>query len=176
MSLIHDIQAACGLAVARVFASRRKWTLALLAGLWAGSVSAQFVPVYSNRGSPDFQGFNRILKEQRFLETMAQGASATFEVPRPVAITVGECGQVNAFYRKYQDGRGQVVLCYELIKQIHTQHAAAVSRGAKLPPGTDGGAFAFIFLHEIGHALIDQLRMPFLGREEDVRCPLRFAT
>jgi len=140
----------------------------LLAILASGLVHAQsFVPVYAANVSAQHQALDAQLRRSGFLERLAWASSQLFDTPRPIALSVGECGTANAFYRSLPDGRGQVVLCYELLTQLEIERREAVRRGARLPNNIVGGAVAFILMHEIGHALVHQLNIPTLGGEED---------
>lgn len=78
-----------------------------------------------------------------------------------------ECGTVNAFYDRKVSA---VFLCYEMIDSL-TKMGQALSKGASDPKALTiefvRDNLRFILLHESGHALIDQLDMPAVGREED---------
>ena len=96
-----------------------------------------------------------------------RGVDGTFVMPRPLKLVTAECQQVNAFY---SPDKAEVVLCYEMIDAI-LSHASAIAEQKEL-----GREFVseylmsnlrFIVLHELGHALIDQLDLNVTGREED---------
>ncbi len=79
----------------------------------------------------------------------------TFVFPKgDVSATFGDCGRADAFY---QTGTRQIGMCYELFADLASKFSIADSVDV----------FRFIFLHELGHALIDQFDLPILGREED---------
>ncbi len=101
------------------------------------------------------------LKAERWLERM-QAVFQTFRLPRPVALKIESCGEVDASF-----SRGTVGLCYEylhvVMRRIESgQLAAWVTPGEAL-----AGAFVDVVLHEFSHALVEQLRLPVLGREEE---------
>jgi hypothetical protein len=147
----------------------RHATFMLLSLGYAASVAAQpFVPAYEMKGSPAFQAFNQALKEDRVLDALAADASAVFELPRPVTVTVAECGgKTNAHYRRLPGRPPEIRLCFELFAQVAQWHADAIASGKTPPPGADSGALSFIFMHEVGHALVDQLRLELPGDAED---------
>lgn len=130
-------------------------------------VAQSFLPAYEMKGSPAFQTFNQALKQDRFLEELAARASAVFELPRPVTVTVIECGRPNAHYRRNPLGGGEIRLCFELFAQIAEMHAQAVASARRPPPNADQGALGFIFMHEVGHAVLDQLQVSLPGTLED---------
>lgn len=79
----------------------------------------------------------------------------TFIFPKgDVSATFGDCGRADAFY---QTGTRQIGMCYELFADLASKFSIEDSVNV----------FRFIFLHELGHALIDQFDLPILGREED---------
>ena len=99
------------------------------------------------------------LRKEQTLESLATTFSEYLQLPHPVHLALGECGVSNAFYDPKEV---RVVFCYELLVEL-------ASLTAKEPDQEElfGGAFAFILTHEIGHAIIDGLKLPVLGREED---------
>ncbi|HID99066.1 MAG TPA: hypothetical protein EYP59_02100 [Thiotrichaceae bacterium] len=72
-----------------------------------------------------------------------------------ILISFEDCGAVNAFY---DPQNVKMIMCYELFKAFLNFYGNAES-AAK--------AYFFVFFHELGHALIDQLDLPVLGKEED---------
>lgn len=95
------------------------------------------------------------------------GLDGMLVFPRPLRYVAAQCGMVNAFYTK---DKGAVVLCYELIDSI-TKMGSALAKGASDPKALTvefvRNNLRFILLHESGHALIDLLDLPAVGREED---------
>lgn len=90
-----------------------------------------------------------------------------FVLPRQLNYSAEECGTVNAFYNP---GDSFIVLCYEMIDSLYTM-AEGLSKGMKDPKKFIAEFIRdnvrFILLHETGHALIDMLKLPAVGREED---------
>ena len=103
----------------------------------------------------------RSLAGSGVFEGMAQAVTSVVALPADLEAVFKECGVANAFY-----GDGQIVMCYEffdLFVEIFlglTEDPQSVQQGVF----STGG---FFFLHEIGHALVDQLEIPITGREED---------
>ena len=81
-------------------------------------------------------------------------------------VVAAECGESNAFYTASTD---EVVLCYELVKDSldkGKKHARQEKLGQDFVDGYFLSAMRMTVLHELGHALIDQLDLPITGREE----------
>jgi hypothetical protein len=87
-------------------------------------------------------------------------------LPGPLHLITAECKQTNAFY---SPTKNELVLCYEMIEML-------IKVGASIGEQNQDDGFSarflmantrFIMLHEFGHALIDMLKLPSTGREED---------
>jgi Putative metallopeptidase len=85
-------------------------------------------------------------------------------LPRDVAVEIKDCGVVNAFYHPRTHS---ISMCHEL-----TNHLIALFKKAGL--SDKKAAYKaelvniFIFYHESGHMLINELNLPITGKEEDV--------
>jgi hypothetical protein len=103
------------------------------------------------------------LQALRILERLSEFLSP-LRLPRPLTLKVQGCdGQVNAYY-----WRDQILVCYEYFNFLLN-----VAPEMPTPEGLTrhealAGMTADVFLHETGHAVLDMLQVPFLGREEDV--------
>jgi peptidoglycan hydrolase-like protein with peptidoglycan-binding domain len=95
------------------------------------------------------------------------GLDGMVVTPRPLRYATAQCGGVNAFYSPKMSA---VVLCYEMIDSL-TKIGAALAKGASDPKALTvefvRDNIRFILLHESGHAMIDMLDLPAVGREED---------
>ena len=102
------------------------------------------------------------LRERRILELLRILLSP-LRLPRPLTLEVKGCdGKVDAYY-----GDDVATVCYEYVEHIQ-QHAPKVGTpGGLTPADAMVGAIVDTFLHEVGHAVIDMLEIPVLGREED---------
>lgn len=102
------------------------------------------------------------VRETGLLEGYAEVLNARISVPGEIALVFDGCGEANAFF----DAETRtVVMCYELLEAFAGifENLPEAEREQALLGATD-----FIFYHEVGHALIDVLDLPALGREEDV--------
>ena len=109
--------------------------------------------------NPSLQQIATTLKSARVLEAFAATSDRYFDLPKPVRISLNQCNAVNAFYES--DPR-QITLCYELLLDL-AKRLDGQPRSDELFFGT----LVFVTSHELGHALINVLDLPVLGREED---------
>lgn len=129
--------------------------------------SAQsFVGKYGPVKSPQFISAHQNLQRIEFLEKLASALSQLITLPHTVVLSIGECGAPNAFYMPKQKA---IVLCHELMAQLAQgmqRDFARVASSAEILESISGG-IVFILMHELGHALVHELDIPLLGREED---------
>ena len=97
------------------------------------------------------------------LRRIAKELNAAILVPQPVTLRYAECDEANAYY---DPAKREVTLCFELIEQLAEDFGAQLDDDAELAEAVSG-AYSFIVLHEVGHALVDVLKLPITGREED---------
>lgn len=97
------------------------------------------------------------------LRGIAKALNATIALPQTVTLRYAECEEANAYY---DTGAKTVTLCFELIEQLAEDFGAQLDDDAELAEAVTG-AYRFIVLHEVGHALVDVLKLPITGREED---------
>ncbi len=102
-------------------------------------------------------------QEQQILETLSR-VLGVVRMPRPVKLRIAPCdGVSNAWY---DDTDHTVTFCYEFIADMARNAPEAAQSGIALDEAVIG-PFTYFYLHEVGHALIDVLKLPVLGREED---------
>jgi hypothetical protein len=118
---------------------------------------------YSAVQNPQFAQINEQFRQQRVLEGIADDLNAAIAIPENVLITFKECGQPNAFWNPRDR---QIVMCYELMAQM-TEDFKPLARSEEDLGEKVGGALTFAFIHELGHCLIDVLKLASTGREED---------
>jgi len=125
-----------------------------------------FVGKYGPAKSPEFMPYRQSLQRIQFLEREAAFLSQIIRLPQQVVLSTGECGSENAFYHPKHKA---IVLCLELFAQIAKgiQRDFAHKASSEEIRSAVAGAYLFILMHEVGHALIHLLNLPVLGREED---------
>lgn len=95
---------------------------------------------------------------------MTQILNEIFILPHDIQITFTDCGEANAFYDSESQ---QIIVCYDLISYLSQILREFYKSDEELGEAVLGATF-FIFLHELGHTLIDVYDLPITGREEDV--------
>ena len=103
-----------------------------------------------------------LISEQAVYRTVAE-LKKQIALPAEIQVVFKECGDPDSYY--YDDSH-EIVICYELIDA----YSEVFSRTLKAKPARDEaakGAVVSMFLHEVGHALIDYWDLSITGREED---------
>ncbi len=130
----------------------------------SGDFIVEHIPVSNTR----YEKIAQQVTEERLLEKAASKLNRALSLPADITLRTKDCDQVNAFY---DPSDASVTMCFELMEHFY--------RSFKSIGASDEQAYAkmfdavqFVFLHEIGHALIDQLNLPVAGNEEDAadRC------
>lgn len=127
-----------------------------------------FVVESTDVENPNFEGVHREITRAKVLEKAADKLNRTLILPHDITLRTKDCGTVNAFY----DPRDKsITFCYELMAHLYNLYR---SDGASESEANEqmGKAVNFIFLHELGHALIDSYELPITANEEDAadRC------
>ena len=118
--------------------------------------------------NPNFEGIHREITEQKVLEKAADKLNRTLILPHDITLRTKDCGEVNAFY----DPRDKsITFCYELMFHLFSVYKSAGDTDAEANTRMNK-AINLIFLHELGHALIDSYELPIPANEEDAadRC------
>lgn len=125
-----------------------------------------FITEYPAVNSPVHEIWRSGMKDGKLLEQLANGMNDLVAIPGIVTIELRECGQVNAFYRSVGGPLAEIVMCYELLDDMQ-QVFSPYYPDPKMMSQMVMGAWMFVILHELGHALIHQLDLPITGKEED---------
>ena len=95
---------------------------------------------------------------------MASTLGELLLLPHDISAVFRNCGEANAYY----DPSTRVVgLCYELFVWFDKLFSVAGTLSEEEIAESVVGVGLFVFLHEVGHALIDILDIPTTGKEED---------
>ena len=108
-----------------------------------------------------YAGWEAYVRRTRLLEGYADYLNDWIALPERVALMFAVCGGADAFY---EPETRTITLCYELLDAF-TQAFGELPEEEREQVVL--GATDFIMYHEVGHALIDLLDLPTLGREED---------
>lgn len=122
--------------------------------------SNQIKVAYGETRTPSQAVLAALLKQHRALEKL-QEIFSPLKLPAQVTLRTADCqGSVNAWYYS-----GSVIVCYEYLEQIRRHlpdEEGPVARSDAII-----GQFFYVFAHEMGHAVFDQLSVPVFGRRED---------
>lgn len=130
---------------------------------FAGIQQRGFRVAYAKSDDAQHDQFRQVFEEHKVFELVAQGLNQTIRMPRTVDIQLVDCGIVNAFY---DPNNSRIIVCYELLTYFVGIFKGNVANDDQLGQAVIG-ATLFGFYHELGHALIHQLDLPAMGREED---------
>lgn len=130
------------------------------AGVLGGTAdeSGRFMAHYGPANA-DFEDFRAGLIANRFLDTIATRLNDSLRIPSNIVLETAHCPEPNA---SYSPESRRVTLCYELFRSLSDRFSSHAG-GDYLVTGT----VMFALMHELGHALVDVLRLPITGREED---------
>jgi Putative metallopeptidase len=109
-------------------------------------------------------------KNPGHLATLPKQFEKTLKFPRSLPVYFTDYGAINA---AYNPGKHNITMGYEFYAfafEIFVKAGYDAMEARQLADDS----FAFVFLHEFGHAVIGELKLPVTGREED--CADEFAT
>lgn len=118
--------------------------------------------------NPRYEKIDQEIREDKTLEKAADQLNRELSLPNDIYLRAKDCKEINAYY----DPRDQsVTVCYELMEYYFSAFKSAGYSDEKAYENMFD-AVRFAFLHEIGHALIDNYKLPIMGNEEDAadRC------
>lgn len=84
-------------------------------------------------------------------------------LPFDIQVVFEECGDADAYYDKYTH---EITVCYELVETYYYLFPRRLNQRTARNEAAKSATVS-IFLHELGHALIDAWELPITGREED---------
>ncbi|MEZ5423658.1 MAG: DUF4344 domain-containing metallopeptidase [Pyrinomonadaceae bacterium] len=118
--------------------------------------------------SAKFAELDRQVRYAKLLEKAADKLNAALAPPRDVILRTAECGRANAFYTPKEPS---VTVCFELMDHFYKVFRSSGESSVEAY-NQMFDAVRFVFLHEVGHALIDLYSLPITGNEEDAadRC------
>ena len=119
-----------------------------------------FKLVVEKPDDPQFNEIYELIKREDVLQKFINEMNARIDFPGEITIKITECDEDNAFY--YPED-ATICICYEFLQRtLALQDEEKISKRDKLLNAT-----AFTFLHEMGHAIVDKLKIPITGKEEN---------
>ncbi len=122
-----------------------------------------FVVETAGAATSRFREIDDRVRAEKLLEKAAERLNRSLSLPHDILLRARECGEQNAFYSAKERS---ITICYELMDRFHRTF---ISAGATDEKATERmfDAIRFVFLHEVGHALIDVYDLPITANEED---------
>lgn len=122
-----------------------------------------FVVEHLGVKNPRYEQIDRKIKEDKTLEKAADKLNRALILPNDIYLRTQDCGEANAFYNPNDKS---ITFCYELMEHFYRLFKSV---GDTDEQATDSmfDATNFVFLHEMGHALIDNYKLPVMANEED---------
>jgi hypothetical protein len=125
--------------------------------------AGRFVLRFDEPSDEDAAYATDVIREHASLRELVDGLNASIALPRRVTVRVG--GSDGPYY---DPERREIVMSPDFVDHVGTLFAED-------DPSMDedelleqvGAVVDYVFLHETGHALVDQLDLPVTGREED---------
>ncbi len=117
---------------------------------------------------PKYVVIDNEVRSEKLLQKAADRLNKALILPQDIFLRTKVCGEKNAFYDSEDSS---VTVCYELMDHFYRVFRSdGLSDDKAYEKMFD--AVRFVFLHEIGHALIDNYKLPVAGNEEDAadRC------
>jgi hypothetical protein len=130
---------------------------------WAqrGRIQVTFVAPTRPIGKAMHEAFSH--DPNRGIQTLMDVITAEFKLPRNLEVIFAETGEVNAWY---DPSKHHVIMTYDFMEYIirdAVQHKSSEAEAIQYATG----AILFTLMHEMAHALIGEMDVPVVGREED---------
>jgi hypothetical protein len=119
--------------------------------------------VYEATSDPFSADLIKAYQRYGLFEKIGNLITSEIDLPHDLTVVLADCGQANAAYLA---DKHAIVICNELTKE---NYQVLLKNGHSKPEALKKAIFAsvFTFYHEAGHALIHELNLPAVGREED---------
>lgn len=103
------------------------------------------------------------VKEEKLLEDASERLNKALILPFDITLRAKDCEEINA---SYNPNDRSITVCYELMEHFYKTFKSA-GRNDETASQNMFDSVRFVFLHELGHALIDAYQLPITGNEED---------
>ena len=111
--------------------------------------------------NPDHRDIYELVKSRAALEKV-QEIFSPVRLHADLTVKTIDCGVSNAWYQ-----RPTLTICYEYLEDIRAVAPKKTTADGLTRDDAVVGQFLYVVLHEMGHALFDQLDVPLFGRPED---------
>ena len=117
---------------------------------------------YGEPTDPTHKAILARLQKRQVLEDFRDFLSP-LKLPTKLTLRLAGCaGNINAWYSAQK-----ITVCYEYIDWIRQMAPTSTTDEGITPEDAIVGPFVDVVLHELAHAVVDILKIPVLGREED---------
>lgn len=122
-------------------------------------------PLYEKPDSKELHSLFETLRDSRILESWTGYLNRILKpLPHQIETAFAECGKANS---NYDPKRRRITMCYEEAdRSFHILNSLGYEGEHQLLTAWIGSMLHQLY-HELGHALIDMLSLPVLGKEED---------
>ena len=128
--------------------------------------TGEIIVEYGGADDAYHQTIEAFLMERGLHEWVAQAFTQALRLPEDLYLASGECGMLNAFFLRTDDGRAAIVMCYELYASITSTFQSVFDDDQSASYAYD--TWMFVLFHEMGHALVELLGLNVVTAEEDV--------
>ncbi|MFD4370173.1 DUF4344 domain-containing metallopeptidase [Streptomyces sp. NPDC058486] len=120
-----------------------------------------FVSTYEEADAEDVDE-QEFLEDRRLLEGVAKDLNRQLVIPATIKLTGTSCGHTDVGYIAKQS---KIEVCYEYVAEVRDLFE---KDGDENVAKKTSGVLTETLYHEAAHALIDKLKLPFTGLEEQV--------
>lgn len=139
--------------------SRRSGQIALASGQFRVRMGLSINPGQQVAG----RSARVLLSDSGVIQGIASDLNQALILPRDIPVILAPCGAVNAYYDLAEQS---IHICDEFLALLGQMYKA--DKSGQEYVRTIVSTAGFVFAHEVGHALIHQYGLKFVGREEDV--------
>ncbi len=129
----------------------------------AAKDKGDFVVEYADVSNARYAEIDKQIKGEKVLEKAAGDLNKSISLPADITLRTKDCNEINAFYDPKD---ASITVCYELMEHFFKLFKST-GKNDKEAYNSMFDAIRFVFLHELGHALIDIHEIPIAGSEED---------
>ncbi len=125
--------------------------------------NGDFIVQHGTVQNAKYKEIDQQIKGEKVLENAAAELNKNLKLPTNIYLRTKDCGEANALY---DPNDSSITMCYELMEHFYKLFK---SSGKNEQQAYDKmfDAVRFVFLHELGHAMIDLYNLPITGNEED---------
>ena len=127
-----------------------------------------FVVKHSSLTNSRYETIDKQIREAKVLEKAADKLNRSLSLPNDIILQTKDCGEANAYYNPRDKS---ITFCYELMERFFLDFKS-VGNSDQQANELMNKAVNYVFLHELGHALIDNYDLNITANEEDAadRC------